>query len=330
MYKINRKQIVILSVILLIFLTSCTTISDHPLSDNLLAYNVTDDNSLLSRYMPIFLIENYKNRHNLIGTASAKATEGKEEIIYINPVKATVYTQTRKFKTSKNTYTNLVYRVHFEQIPGGFMPFYLGKGKNTGLIVIITLNNRNQPILYTTVHTCGCYLAFVPTSHMPENGFPRDWDKDRQSVYFENLPGFLDYDKSSSGLEKTVILIRDGSHRIKDIWLSPPDSLKKYKTVSAQNQPLDSLKKLPMKHHKTTSFFENSGSRMGYVKGSYKFREWLLMSWWVFDSRIGEDKVFGKDKNDGILFYTSLKPWAREKSDMRDFIAFLRYWNWEL
>ena len=321
---------VILSLILLIFLPSCTTISDHPLSNNLLAYNVTDDDSLLSRYMPVFLIENHKNRHNLIGTASAKAIEGKEEIIYINPVKATVYTQTRKFKASKNTYTNLVYRVHFEQIPGGFIPFYLGKGKNMGLIVIVTLNFRNQPILYTTVHTCGCYLAFVPTSHMLESGFPRDWDKGRQSVYFENLPGILDYDKLSSDQEKTVILIRDGSHRVKNIWLSPPDSLKKYKTVRAQNQPLDLLKKLPMKDHKTTSFFESSGSRMGYVKGSYKFREWLLMSWWVFDARIGEDKVFGKDKNDGILFYTSLKPWAREKSDMRDFIAFLRYWNWEL
>ena len=54
------------------------------------------------------------------------------------------------------------------------------------------------------------------------------------------------------------------------------------------------------------------------------------MSWWVFDWRVGEDKKFGKDKNDGILFYTSLKPWDREKSDMRDFVTFLKYWKWNL
>ena len=327
MCKILRRSA---PVILLIILSACTTISDHPPGDNLLAYSVPDDDSLLGRYMPIFVIENYQKRYNLIGTASAKATEAGEELIYINPEKATIYTQIRKFKTSKNTYTNLVYRIHFEQIPGGFIPFYLGKGKNTGLIVIVTLNNRHQPILYTTVHTCGCYLAFVPTSHMPEYGFPRDWGKGRQSVYFENLPGILDYDESSPDQEKTVILIKDGSHRVKNIWLSSADSLNKYKTFNAQNQPLDSLKYLPIKYHKTSSFFENSGSRIGYVKGSYKVREWLFMSWWAFDSRIGEDKVFGKDKNDGILFYTSLKPWAREKSDMRDFISFLRYWNWAL
>ena len=330
MCKIFRRPRIILAVILLSFLPSCTTVSVHPPGDNLLAYTVKDDNSLLGRYMPIFVIENYKNRHNLIGTPSAKATEGKEEIIYINPLKATIYTQTRIFKTAKNTYKNLVYRIHFEKIPGGFIPFYIGKGKNTGLIVVVTLSHRNKPILYTIVHTCGCYLAFVPTSYMPENAFPNGWGKGRQSVYAENLPGILEYDNSFSDQEKAVILIRSGSHRVKDIWLLDPDSLKKYNTVRAQSQPLDALKKLPLKHHKTTSFFENSGSRVGYVKGSYKFREWLLMSWWVFDSKIGEDKVFGKDKNDGILFYTSLKPWAKEKSDMRDFITFLKYWNWEL
>ena len=53
------------------------------------------------------------------------------------------------------------------------------------------------------------------------------------------------------------------------------------------------------------------------------------MSWWAFDWRIGEDKKFGKDENDGILFYTSLKPWSRKKSDMRNFISFLKYWGWK-
>ncbi len=51
------------------------------------------------------------------------------------------------------------------------------------------------------------------------------------------------------------------------------------------------------------------------------------MSWWAFDWRVGEDKKLGMDKSDGILFYTSLKPWAREQSDIRDFPSFLKFWG---
>ncbi len=329
MSKVFRRQMIFSAIVLLIFLSSCTSVPVHP-SGNTLAYIVQENNSLVSRFMPVFVIENHKNKHNLIGTASAKISEDNEEVIYVNPEIATVYTNIRKFTTIKNTYTNLIYRIHFEKIPDGFIPFYIGEGSNTGLIVIITLNKQNKPILYTTVHTCGCYLAFVPTSYMPADGVPKGWDKGRQSVNSENLPGFLEYKKSSSTDEKLGILIKDGSHRVKDIWLLEPNYLKKYNINTVQIQSLDSLKKLPLIDHKTTSFFESSGLREGYVKGSYKFREWLLMSWWAFDSRIGEDKVLGKDKNDGINFYTSIKPWAREKSDLRDFNAFLRYWNWEL
>lgn len=325
MYKNLKSSVFLLPVVLLIFLFSCTTIHEYPAADRLLAYTVKNDETLLSRYAPVFVIENHKERYNLIGTPSAESTQEMKEKIYVDPEKATVYVQKRMFKTFRSTYTNLVYRVHFEKIPGG-----LGKGKNTGLIVIITLNNQDEPILYTTVHTCGCYLAFVPTSYMPESGFPDGWKRARQSVFSENLPGFLDYKRSSPDRNRTVILIRDGSHRVKDIWLSDADSLKKYHPVVAEAQPLASLEKLPLKNYETTSFYETSGPRKGYVKGSHKIRERLLMSWWVFDWRVGEDKKFGKDKNDGILFYTSLKPWDRKKSDMRDFVAFLKYWKWNL
>ncbi|MFH2059288.1 MAG: hypothetical protein ABIJ59_10330 [Pseudomonadota bacterium] len=315
---------------LLLFFFSCATIPVHPPVQYLSAYIVNDDQTFLSRYLPVFVIENDKEKYNRIGTPTAKiATDGKEHI-YVDPEKATVYTQIRKFETSKSTYTNLVYRIHFEKIPGGFFPFYLGKGKNIGLIVIVTLNRQNDPILYTLVHTCGCYLAFVPTSYLPVDSFPDGWEKDRQSVYFESLPGFLDVNESSLPSNKMFILIRDGSHRVKDIWLSSSNSLKNHTIVKAELQPLISLEKLALKDHETTSFYETAGLRKGYVKGAHKCRERLLMSWWALDWRIGEDKIFGKDKNHGIVFYTSLKPWDKEASDMRDFTAFLKYWKWNL
>lgn len=320
----------LLSASLMLFLFSCSTVPVYPPGkNNLSAYTVNDDGTVLTHYTPVFVIENYQKKYNRIGTPSAKVNENKEEIITVNPDKATIYSRVDRFETDKGTYTNLVYRIHFEKIPGGFNPFYLGEGKNIGLLVIVTLNSQNKPILYTSVHTCGCYLAFVPTTYMPADIFPDTWKKGRQSVYSENLPGILEFSSSSPDREKAVILIRDGTHRVKDIWLSTVGSLEKYNRINAEIKPLISLEKLPLENHETTSFYETSGSRKDYVKGSRKIRERLFMSWWAFDWRVGEDKKFGKDENDGILFYTSLKPWDRKKSDMRNFVTFSKYWKWK-
>ena len=98
-----------------------------------------------------------------------------------------------------------------------------------------------------------------------------------------------------------MMLIRAGSHRVKDMWLARSDSLEKYNTVIAERQSLISLESLPLKDG-TSSFYETSGLRKGYVKGSQKPWERLLRSWWAFDWRIGEDKKLGEGKHDGPSF----------------------------
>jgi len=314
----------------LFLLFSCATLPKHPLPGKLTAYEIDNDKTLLERLAPVFVIESPNHDYNLIGTPGAAITDLSKETVFVDPGKATVYTREKKFKTSKGSYTNLVYRVHFSEIPSGFDPFHIGQGKNVGLIVIITLNTDNEPLLYTTVHTCGCYLAFIPTSFMPENRFPDHWTKEPQSVYSEELPGFLDYTALPGFAARALIFLRDGSHRVKKMELNTADSLKKFDRVDAATRPLAALEALSMTDGRTTSFYETSGYRKDYVKESHKPWERILMSWWAFDWRIGEDKKFGIDKSDGIMFYTSLKPWGKKKSDMRDFSAFLRYWGWNL
>jgi hypothetical protein len=295
-----------------------------------LGYNAIADEIIFNRYLPVFVIEHSGKKFNRIGTPGVKIIENNKEEIYVNHEEPAIYVQKRIFKTSKGEYTNFIYRIHFEKVPSGLFPFYLGSGRNVGLIVVVTLNNEGAPILYTTVHTCGCYLAFVPTSYMPEEAFPDNWEKNRQYVYFENLPGLLDYKEASPDQSSTMILIKDGSHRVKDMWLSDINLLNKYNLVMARLLPLESLQELPVNNNETTSFYETSGTRKGYVKGSYKPWERLLISWWALDWMVGEDKKLGIDKEDGPIFYTSLKFWDRNKSDMRDFVTFLEYWGWKL
>lgn len=324
-----KRSTLLLTLVFLIFLTSCATLPQHFKRNDLLAYTADYDETTIRRHLPVFIIENHNEKHNLIGTPTARITEETKEEIFINPEMPFVYTETRSFKTPKDSYTNLIYRIHFEKIPFSLFPFYIGSGKNVGIIVVVTLNAAGMPILYTTVQTCGCYLAFIPTSYMPQNAFPDGWNKEWQTVFGENLPGLLDFKDVSLDHAITIILLKNGSHRVKDISVSKVDSLMGYKTVKALIQPLHSLQSLPLKVIGSTSFYENSGYRKGYVKGSSKPWERLLMSWWTLDWRVGQDKKLGRDKEDSPVFYTSLKPWARDDSDMRDFPAFLKYWGWK-
>ncbi|MCF6267949.1 MAG: hypothetical protein L3J57_15635, partial [Desulfuromusa sp.] len=118
--------------------------------------------SRLNRYAPVFWIEEHAAAYNRIGAVRAMA----EDKIFIDPKSAVIYAEERQFSTAKAEYTNLIYRVHFPEVPGGFSPYFLGAGKNVGLLIILTLNAQGQPLLVTSVHSCGCYLAFIPTSYL--------------------------------------------------------------------------------------------------------------------------------------------------------------------
>ena len=239
-------------------------------SDQLLAYRLETGPTLAQRYAPVFMVENYLKPYNRIGTPSARITDSGKEMLYVDPDTATIYERTTEFKTVRGTYTNLIYRIHFEKIPSGVLPSHLGQGKNVGIFVIVTLNNLHQPVLYTSVQTCGCYLAFVPTSYTPADAFPEDWKTESQSVYSETLPGLLDFQGLSPEAAKTVIRIRAGSHRIKGFFLVQNESMLEYKTAPAELLPLDSLERISFENNGTTSFYETSGPRYGYVKGSHK------------------------------------------------------------
>lgn len=317
-------------VFLLVFLTSCATVHQNFTRDDLLVYTAEYNETPIRRHLPFFIIENSLEEHNRIGTPSAKKGENSINRIFINNKIPTIYAETRRFNSEKDSYTNLIYRIHFEKIPFSLFPFYLGSGKNVGLIVVVTLNRKSVPVLYTTVHTCGCYLAFIPTSYMPQDAYPDNWNIKRQNVYGEVLPGLLNFKDTLLSETITAIEIRNNTHRVKDIYRTSRDSFINYKTAVAEVQPLGLLQYISQGSEGSTSFFEESGKSAGYVKGSYKPWEMFLMSWWALDWRVGQDKKLGRDNEDGPKFYTSLKPWARSDSDMRLFFTFLKYWGWKL
>ena len=275
-----KKRYLLLIVLALGLFASCAARNTIRPGTDTLAISAKVDGTLEARLSPVFIIEHPEQPYNLIGTPRAWVTENLTERVGVDPGAPTIYYEARNFQTPWSAYRNLIFRVHFEKVPLKLFPFYLVAGKNVGLLVVVTLDTKDRPILYTLVHTCGCYLAFIPTSYMPEDAFPQTWNKNRQKVYSENLPGMLKYPQHFDERTRLVITLRHGTHRVKDARLSDMTSLGSPRASAASLSPMDSLETLYLGDQGTTSFFETSGPRKGYVKSSTKIWERLFMGWW--------------------------------------------------
>ncbi len=313
---------------ILLILSSCASRYELPPDNEMLAYSVEGED-LLQIMAPVFVISNPEIDYNRIGSPQLAMHDNAVTQIVINPDHATIYAERRTWQSASNSYTNLIYRVHFQQIPFKLIPFHLGAGKNIGLFVILTLNSDKEPLLITTLHTCGCYLSFTPTSFLASRHYPDNWRTSKQSVYGEFLPGILNFTESAK-LQKLHVTLRGETHRVRDLHIFSDANTVNYQDKKAVLRPLNSLNKLETEGLPDASFFETAGARKDYVVGSQKIWERLFISWWALDWRVGEDKRLGYDREDGTVFYTSLKPWARHDSDLRDFNSFLKYWGWNL
>ncbi len=311
------------------FCVSCSLASVSDTSHTELFQAGRTENDLLQAYAPVFLVEEADKPYNRIGIPRAQTNKKNKPTIIVDPEHAALFVEKNDFKTAKKSYTNLVYRVHFEKVPFGLGNLHLTTGKNPGLFVILTLAGNNDIILVTTVHTCGCYLVFFPTDSLQKDKLPANWPANNQWKFSMNLPSRI-MTPEISKKEKLIVTLNAGNPRVSDIRVESPENLgSRHNKNELTIMAMDSLRFLPYGND-AVSFFETHGHRKGYVKNNSKPLERLFMSWWTFDWHVGEDKTLGKREETGVIFYTSLKFWRRKESDMGDFARFLQYWGWNL
>jgi hypothetical protein len=278
------------------------------------------------RWAPAFVASGHADTFNRIGHPAVRQEDNGDEEVFIDPVEPVVYFLQRAFTTDKATYTNLIYRIHFPEVPYSLSPFNLTAGKNVGLIVVVTLNAESLPVLVTTVHTCGCYHAIIPTQYLPRDAFPEDWKEDILDVYGEHLPPLLNFKDVQS--PKILVYLRPDLHRVMNLEVRDMGDLSAdpFRIIPMKIEAMDHLEYLPTKNG-TTSLYYPEGALKGHVKGSVKPWETLFLSLISMDLFVGTDKAYA---DTGNPFYTSLKPWRREDSNMWDFPRFLHYWGWQL
>ena len=274
---------------------------------------------------PAFHLQDTQHTYNRIGRVFASGTQ-KANVITIDPDRPVLYVATRQFSTAQNTYTNLIYRVHFLEQPYSLIPFNFGAGQHVGLLVILTLNQHNQVVLVTTAQTCGCYAVSIPTKTLPTAAYPKNWPAPLLRVAGERLPASLPALDPQDVLQ---VVVRPVVHRIMDIKVVPKASLAT-PVVHATTADLASLKQLPLEDGTATSLYYQNWPLTGHVKGAIKPWETLLLGLVSFDFFVGMDKEYGDTGESGNAFYTSLKFWNRQVSDMNDFASYLQFNGWRL
>jgi hypothetical protein len=312
-------------ILLLSVLSACTARQDYRAEEMRLVTAFGAETE--SESPPLFLLPGWQHPYNRIGRVQARR-HGRHDHVFVEPGRAVIYQGLFSFTGRKgNSYTNQIFRVHFSGTPFSLIPFHLGAGDNIGVLVVITRDSRNRPLLVTTVNTCGCYVAVIPTSYLPAEAFPPDWPIDKQHVFGEVLPSKLDMTNPEDAF---LITIRPAVHRVMDVRVAEAAIMPEIERVEAGIQPLSALKTLPLSDGLVTSMYYDKWPLKGHVKGAIKPWESLLLSLVSLDFYVGMDKEYGSTEEIGNPFYTSLKPWNRKRSDMNNFADFLLFMGWQL
>jgi hypothetical protein len=210
--------------------------------------------ALFQCYAPVWQIQ-FEGEFDRIGTPIWNA-QGVLEVDTQRPITYTLLSFTR-FR--KDILTQLNYIIWFPSRPKD-SAFDIYGGFLDGINYRITLDNHHRPLLYETVHNCGCYYKAYPTNRL----------QGRQKIAYAEPPLILKAPEPASGKNLMTVSINSRTHHVQHIYfsshkLSPP----------AMRYPLanySQLRSLPYKTNIRKSMFRQDG----IVEGSERLERHIL------------------------------------------------------
>jgi hypothetical protein len=116
-----------------------------------------DRDILLSTFAPVFEIETTGD-YDRFGPLQWRSGETPE----VDVSRPTVYRRIAYTRYSGRTLLQLVYMIWFPERPQN-NPLDPLSGKLDGIIFRVTLDQSGHPLVYDSIHLCGCYHMFFPT-----------------------------------------------------------------------------------------------------------------------------------------------------------------------
>ncbi len=285
-----------------------------------------EEAALLERFAPVFWIEQGEAEWNRVGTPFIRR-RCMAEWVRVDPERATLYAEVIPERVGERECLQLVYRLHFDQLAFTWKDF-ASLHRNAGLLVLITLEKDSLvPLVLTTVHTCGCWLAVLPTDRLEPLALPGDWPPSRVEIAGESLPAVVSVPEPGS---RWILHLATRTHRVRDVLTSgePQDGLERPLPL----RPMDDLYRLEVEGHplERGSLFYTGGFLRGYVRGAWVPIEGLTAGIVLLDPRLGMDRDFGAPDRTGARFHTALLPWNRERSRLDRFGRLLDWLGFHL
>jgi len=177
----------------------------------------------------------------------------------VDPDRPLVYTLVSHARFRSEVLLQLNYVIWFSERPiqGAFDLF---GGRLDGLIWRVTLDRKGQPLIYDTIHNCGCYHMFYPGPELTA--------RLRQSVFTEPL--LIPQEAPALEGNRMVIRVASRTHYIDRIYADAENV--EEQTVTYEVADYNKLRSLPVEGDGRRSLFGEDA----IVPGSERCERWLL------------------------------------------------------
>jgi len=276
------------------------------------------DADLLRCFAPALIAEGTESLHNRIGAPELDRDFLGFVRVNVNSERPVLYTEVLRDSLAGRELLHLVYRLHFPKIPVRLSRHAFEAHQNPGLLVLVTLDaERREPLFVTTVHTCGCYRALIPTTRVPDDRLPLAWPSSLE-VHGYSLPARLE--PPVAGTRQVAVTLAADRHRVSEVRVTELPLRVQGERVELALEPLEQLRSLPIAGESgRASLFYEAGPLRGHVRGAWNAFEGLTLGWLTLDPTVGMDKDFGDPERTGTPFYTMLSFWKQDASRLDRF-----------
>jgi hypothetical protein len=207
-----------------------------------------DRAALLQRHAPVLEID-VAGQHDLPGTVVLDA----EDQPAVDVAKPVAYVRIAYALLGGRPHVQLVYTFWFTERParGRFDPL---SGRIDGLVWRVTLDSDGTPLVYDSIHPCGCYHMFFPTDRVSPRPREETLDEGLFAPQGVRPPG---------GSEVVVLRVESGSHYLQHVSVEPRGAPSRVYTFDDARR----LSALPRAGGGTRSAFGADGLMPGTERG---------------------------------------------------------------
>jgi hypothetical protein len=190
-------------------------------------YSPADLESLFSMYAPVWEVRT-EAEYDRIGTPIWTPGGGLD----IDTRQPRTYTLLSFTRFGREILTQLNYVIWFPARPKEH-PLDIYGGLLDGLNYRVTLDRNGEPLLYETIHNCGCYYSAHPTR----------WLKVREKIDYAEPPLILKAPESMPSEERITVAMESRTHYVRHLYPAARRSLPETAVYSLADY--DELRSLP-------------------------------------------------------------------------------------